>query len=107
MKIDKETIEKHRDAGRTLAETADILGVTYNSAAHYAKKYGITFRGNWQPEPKAIKQPGGYGQNEPKPKPTDKLTQLYRRVVEVRQHMRRLAGEEKYLLDAISKEVDG
>lgn len=99
--IEKETLEKYRDNGHTLADTATALGITYYSAQHYCKKYGITFRGNYQPKPdehQPVKKQSAEKQT--------KLNAFYKKVVQIRQHMSRLAKEERYYLNEITKIED-
>ena len=59
--VEKATLEKYRDNGHTLADTATALGITYNSAQHYCKKHGVTFRGNYKPPKTEMteRQPAG------------------------------------------------
>ena len=102
--IEKATLEKYRDSGYTLAETATALGITYHSAQHYCRKYGTTFRGNYKPpktemtERQPVKKESAEKQS--------KLNVFYKKIVQVRQHMSRLAKEERFYLNEIAKIED-
>ena len=87
--VDAETLRRYAAEGKTLIEAADRFGVAYASRPYWCKKYGVSFRGNYQPAKR--KKPKVVGEVEPekKPKITEQMANLYRQVVEVRQHMRR------------------
>lgn len=103
-KVDEPTLRRFAENGHSLAEAAAHFGLEYQSMFYWCKKYGIVFRGNVkrQAAPKKPEQK----KPEPVKAPAGKLADLYRQVVEIRQHMRRLAYRERQLLDAISKEMD-
>ena len=106
MKVDEQTLRQFADGGKTLMDASIYFGVPYNSMSNWCKKYGISFRGNGGPakeraptKPKTV-QPD-------RKAPPGKVADLYRQVVEIRQHMRRLAHKERILLEEISKATDG
>ena len=103
-KVDKTTLQQFADSGKTLMDASIHFGVPYSSMPYWCKKHGVSFRGNAVPtgrprkeDPVPVKPKGASGT----------LTDLYRQVVEIRQHMRRLAYRERQLLEAISKITDG
>ena len=102
--VDKATLEKYRDNGHTLADTATALGITYNSAQHYCKKHGVTFRGNYKP-PKTEMTERQPVKKESAEKQT-RLNVFYKKIAQIRQHMSRLAKEERYYLNEITKIED-
>ena len=106
-KVDEATLRKFADNGKSLAEAASHFGLEYQAMFYWCKKYGVNFRGNAKRQPAPKKAPEPKKPPEPTRAPSGKLADLYRQVVEVRQHMRRLAYRERQLLDAIGKEMDG
>ena len=104
-KVDEQVLRRFAETGKSLAEAAEHFGIEYQRMFYWCKKYGVTFRGNVQrqPAPKKVPEPK---KPERERAPAGKLADLYRQVVEVRQHMRRLAYRERQLLDAIGKEMD-
>jgi hypothetical protein len=102
-KVDEPTLRRFAENGHSLAEAAAHFGIPYTSMPYWCKRYKISFRGNTQRKPVTEKPKAA--PKEPKISGV-RLADLYRQVVEVRQHMRRLAYRERQLLDAIGKEMD-
>jgi hypothetical protein len=110
-RVDKETLQRFRDEGKTLKEAADHFGVPYRSMPYWCRKYGIVFRGNGgqllsakervaKPSAKVVEEKLSQGNQ-------DKLNDLYKQVTQIRFHQRRLAYKEKQLLQAISEMLGG
>ena len=108
-KVDEATLRRFAEGGKTLMEASMHFGVPYGSMTNWCQKYGITFRNNGGQRKVATEKAEIKREQSAKVVAVkqDKLNELYREVVEIRFHMRRLAYKEKQLLGAISEERAG
>ena len=106
MTVDAEPLRQFAAEGKTLIEAAEHFGVAYSSMPYWCRKYGVSFRGNYQPTKREKPKVVGEVDPDKKPKITEQMANLYKQVVEVRQHMRRLAHRERLLLDKITELTD-
>ena len=101
-RVDKETLARMADAGKSTKEAAEHFGVPFGSMGYWTKKHGVSFHSQAsaslaRAEAKAADQ---VVQQDP-------LNRLYKQVAEGRMMMRRLAYKERKLLEQISQIVDG